>query len=199
MRGMQDSREETNLSVMGTPGTPIGSSSVARREDVAKLQRKLQRSYSEKNMLLAEIQKLKEQVNLNRLNGSGGAGGGGGGIAAPDGDANKDSWNRLLEANVRSGTIACMWCIKTQVVRMQALAFNRWKTQLLFRSWPGSAGSAGSAGAMFQRVGEQDSGLRGGRGLQINTSAGLSPLAGRREQLCKLCAWRTKRTARHLQ
>ena len=165
-----------------TPGTPLGSSSAARREDVAKLQRKLQRSFTEKNMLLAEIQKLKEQLNGGRGPEVTVGGDGGGG-------ADKDSWNRLLEANVRSGTMACMWCIKTQVVKMQALAFNKWKTKLMFRTY------LSTANALTQRAGpesgQKQQRSRGGIGLQVNTSLGgvagvaASPAAGRRDYLCK--------------
>lgn len=153
---------------------------------MAKLQRKLQRSFTEKNMLLAEIQKLKEQLNGGRGSELTVGGGGGGGSGDGSGGADKDSWNRLLEANVRSGTMACMWCIKTQVVKMQALAFNKWKTKLLFRNYLSAANSL----TLTQRAGPesgQKPRSRGGSGLQVSTSLGAaaSPAPGRRDYLCK--------------
>ena len=43
-------------------------------------------------------------------------------------DAEREAWNRLIDANVRSGIMACVWCMKAQVVKMTAMAFHKWKT-----------------------------------------------------------------------
>ena len=43
-------------------------------------------------------------------------------------DAEREAWNRLIDANVRSGIMACIWCMKAQVVKITAMAFHKWKT-----------------------------------------------------------------------
>ena len=39
----------------------------------------------------------------------------------------QDYWNKLLDSNIRAGTMACMWCMKAQVVRRLSVAFFKWK------------------------------------------------------------------------
>jgi hypothetical protein len=39
----------------------------------------------------------------------------------------QDYWNKLLDSNIRAGTMACMWCMKAQVVKRISVAFFRWK------------------------------------------------------------------------
>lgn len=56
------------------------------------LSKKLQRSYQEKKMMLAEIQMLKQQVRK-------------GSSLLYNTESEKDALNNLIEANVRSGTI----------------------------------------------------------------------------------------------
>ena len=46
-------------------------------------------------------------------------------------DAEREAWNRLIDANVRSGIMACIWCMKAQVVKITAMAFHKWKTYSL--------------------------------------------------------------------
>lgn len=99
-----------------SPATPIG---IRRGDDLAKLQKKLQRSYQEKNMLLAEIQTLKQHARAP----------GGGDESIGD----KDDWNRLLEANIRSGTMTCMWIIKAQIIKILAGGFHKWKLNTYVR------------------------------------------------------------------
>lgn len=36
-------------------------------------------------------------------------------------------WKKLLDSNIRIGTMACVWCIKTQIVKKTSLAFHHWK------------------------------------------------------------------------
>lgn len=47
-----------------------------------------------------------------------------------DAKQQQDTWNKLLEANIRFGTTACLWCIKTQMVKKLSLAFHRWKSNV---------------------------------------------------------------------
>ena len=42
-------------------------------------------------------------------------------------DAERETWSRLVDSNVRSGIIACIWCMKAQVVKITAMAFHKWK------------------------------------------------------------------------
>lgn len=42
-------------------------------------------------------------------------------------DAEREAWSRLVDSNVRSGIIACIWCMKAQVVKITAMAFHKWK------------------------------------------------------------------------
>jgi hypothetical protein len=82
---------------------------------VEKLCRKLQHSFHEKNMMLNEIQYLKQQLRDVSQN------------ASTTIEAEREAMDQLVESNVRTGVLACVWCIKTQYIKMMAMAFNRWK------------------------------------------------------------------------
>jgi hypothetical protein len=41
-------------------------------------------------------------------------------------------WNKLIDSNIRAGTLACMWCLKAQVVKKVSLAFYKWKYTSMF-------------------------------------------------------------------
>ena len=166
-----------------TSMTPIGG---RRGDDVQRLQKKLQRSFEEKNMLLAEIQMLKQQVSARPQDGPMTLLPGDGVVAPPDGD--KEHWNRLLEAQIRAGTMACVWCMKTQLVKMLAGAFHRWYFST--HAGPGAgAGDGDGAG------GGRGGGAYGGGGrvplsvdtrhaVQPQSAAPSSPLQHRREHIC---------------
>ena len=47
-------------------------------------------------------------------------------------DAEREAWSRLVDSNVRSGIIACIWCMKAQVVKITAMAFHQWKAYKIF-------------------------------------------------------------------
>jgi len=119
-------------------GTPGGT-----RIDVGKLQRKLQQAYQEKNMLLNEILMLKQKLRTNSE------------VAlSRDGkeisnEGDREVWNRLLESNLRSGTIACLWCLKAQVIKMMGKAFRIWQRSAFFAgsSVGGRRGVASSSSA----------------------------------------------------
>lgn len=36
-------------------------------------------------------------------------------------------WQDLVDSNIRAGTIACLWCLKAQLIKKTSVAFNRWK------------------------------------------------------------------------
>lgn len=36
-------------------------------------------------------------------------------------------WQKLVDSNIRSGTLACMWCLKAQYVKKLSKAFNKWR------------------------------------------------------------------------
>lgn len=81
------------------------------------IQRKLQRAYQEKELLLNEVQTLRQQLRQLKSK-------------SPCVDIPADSiegWNHLLEANMKSGTLSCLWCMKTYYLRMMAGAFGKWK------------------------------------------------------------------------
>lgn len=42
-------------------------------------------------------------------------------------DSEREYWNKLIDSNIRSGTVACMWCIKAQLLKKLSVAFHRWK------------------------------------------------------------------------
>lgn len=92
-----------------------GSPGMSEESRVDKLCRKLQRSFQEKNMMLSEIQYLKQQ--LKEVTQS----------ASSTIEAEREAMDQLVESNVRTGVLACVWCIKTQAVKMLAMAFHRWK------------------------------------------------------------------------
>jgi len=45
-----------------------------------------------------------------------------------------DAWERLLDATLRSNSIACFWCLKVMVVKKLGVAFNRWRVMAAFFS-----------------------------------------------------------------
>ena len=93
-----------------------GSPALNDESRIDKLCRKLQRSFQEKNMMLSEISYLKQQ--LKDVSQS----------ATSTIEAEREAMDQLVESNVRTGVLACIWCIKTQVIKMMAAAFNRWKS-----------------------------------------------------------------------
>ena len=207
--------------------TEIGMSPApgfARRSDeIQRLQSKLQRSYQEKTMLLAEVQSLKHQVQKNYSQPPGNTSAA---VAAAEAGANsigdhlvagadKEHWDRLLEAQIRSGTMACLWCIKSQVVKMLAGAFHRWHLQIVVLSGPQSQSQSqssstqrrpqqpapyeydsrqavpapGSASRVGLPRGAYPSGAGAGSGSgspQDPASPVISPLHSRRDQIRKL-------------
>lgn len=150
-----------------SPGTPLQGGVPRRGDEIAKLQRKLQRSYQEKNMLLAEIQMLKsrggpgqqqqqqqeqqqqqqkqqqqqrQQYQQAVVTAT----------LAGESAEDKEHWNRLLEANIKTGTMACVWCMKSQVVKMLAGAFHRWHLNASLAG--GVRGSNSAASALFRPI-----------------------------------------------
>lgn len=81
------------------------------------LSKKLQRSYQEKKMMLAEIQMLKQQLRQ--------------GSSFLKTDNEKDALNNLIEANVRSGMMTCVWCLKSLAIKLISPHFHKWKTTIL--------------------------------------------------------------------
>lgn len=182
-----------------------------RADEIQRLQSKLQRSYQEKTMLLAEVQSLKHQVQKNYSQPPGNTAAA---VAAAEAGANsigdhlvagadKEHWDRLLEAQIRSGTMACLWCIKSQVVKMLAGAFHRWHLQIVVlagsqslsthrkpalppldtRPPPGSSSHVGLRGAYHSGSG---SGSGSGSSPRESGSPVVSPLHSRRDQIRKL-------------
>ena len=100
------------LTAIETAGSPALNDETR----IDKLCRKLQRSFQEKNMMLSEISYLKQQ--LKDVSQS----------ATSTIEAEREAMDQLVESNVRAGVLACIWCIKTQVIKMMAAAFNRWKS-----------------------------------------------------------------------
>lgn len=92
--------------------------------DTGVIQRKLQRAYREKEMLLAEVQNLRMSLKSFKSSQKGGFA-----VLDQDGD-HSEGWNHLLEANMRSGTLACLWVIKTHRLKIFAQAFNKWKLKV---------------------------------------------------------------------
>lgn len=100
-----------NATPLASPtGNPPG-----RFENSLNTQRKLQATYREKQILLAEVQSLKQQLRAtNKLVGLG--------------DAERlQTWNRLLETNLKSGTLACVYAIKSLLARRLSSGFFRWR------------------------------------------------------------------------
>lgn len=42
-------------------------------------------------------------------------------------EAEREQWRKLVDSNIRSGTLACLWCLKTQYVKKLSAAFNKWR------------------------------------------------------------------------
>ena len=113
----------------------IGSNSISRNQnDSGVIQRKLQRAYQEKELLLGEVQSLRQQLrSMSEQQKSNQAK-----IGVPA--ENIDGWNHLLEANMKSGTMACVWCLKTYYIKRIASAFGRWKCFSVYTQLSSNAG-----------------------------------------------------------
>jgi hypothetical protein len=112
--------------MLPSPGIKSESKPVGNRTSHSEsgvIQRKLQRAYQEKELLLGEVQTLRQQLrsfkDQDKLKST----------TAPVevAEANMEGWNHLLEANMKSGTLACVWCIKAYYIKMIAVAFGKWK------------------------------------------------------------------------
>lgn len=55
------------------------------------------------------------------------------------GQEEKDHWDKLVDSNIRAGTMACMWCMKAQLVKKTSLAFHKWKFAVAELTWKRSA------------------------------------------------------------
>ena len=44
---------------------------------------------------------------------------------------NISTLQRLVEANIRVGTLACLWCLKTFCIKRLAVAFTKWKITII--------------------------------------------------------------------
>jgi hypothetical protein len=100
----------------------LGGSRIS-HNDSGVIQRKLQRAYQEKELLLGEVQALRQQLRTFKDQDKFKS------TSAPVevAEANMEGWNHLLEANMKSGTLACVWCIKAHYIKMIAVAFGKWK------------------------------------------------------------------------
>jgi hypothetical protein len=94
------------------------SSGVSTEMQPGIIQRKLQRAYQEKELLLSEVQTLRQQLKSMKSKSKS--------VDTPMIE-HMEGWNHLLEANMKSGTLACLWCLKSQYLKMIALAFGKWK------------------------------------------------------------------------
>lgn len=91
------------------------SPSSGRFESSLSTQRKLQQSAREKNLLLAEVQSLKQQLRAtNKM------------VGLSEADRMM-TWNRLLETNLKSGTLACVFALKTLFAKRMSSFFFRWR------------------------------------------------------------------------
>lgn len=91
------------------------------QNDSGIIQRKLQRAYQEKELLLGEVQSLRQQLRSMKEQQKSKT------VEVGVPTENIDGWNHLLEANMKSGTLACVWCIKSHYIKMIACAFGKWK------------------------------------------------------------------------
>jgi hypothetical protein len=78
------------------------------------IQKKLQQAYKEKNLMLYQIQALRKQLQDNDNNSSS-SNRDRRSVDSNSNSGEKLTWNRLLDANIRAGTLACVWCLKTYV------------------------------------------------------------------------------------
>ena len=89
---------------------------------VVRLQMQIQSLNQEKVLMLQEIQKLKNEMRRppSLVVPKGGSGG------SLSDDTSLISWNRLIDSNVRRGTMTCLYCLKYSYVKKISLAFHRW-------------------------------------------------------------------------
>ena len=94
---------------------------------VLRLQMQIQSMNQEKVLMLQEIQKLKNEIRRPMITPPS--------LLAPQagfsgGSLNDDvsliSWNRLIDSNVRRGTMTCMYCLKYCYTKKISLAFHKW-------------------------------------------------------------------------
>lgn len=96
--------------------------------------RLLQRSQVEKAMMLQEIQSLKQQLRAtSKL------------VGIDEPNSRVQTWNKLLESNLRSGTLACLWCIKSLATRRMSEIFMRWRMNARIETLMMSSSSTSSS------------------------------------------------------
>jgi hypothetical protein len=44
-------------------------------------------------------------------------------------------WQDLVDSNIRTGTLACLWCLKAQAIKKLSLAFNKWRLVSALKSY----------------------------------------------------------------
>lgn len=122
-----------NTSMTASNNDSLNISNTSTKRPLETIQKKLQRAYQEKNIMLQQIQSLRKQVQdndsqilllTNKTHGDM--------VLSMDRQRDvpseqKATLNRLLEANIRAGTLACLWCLKTQVIKKLSQAFYHWK------------------------------------------------------------------------
>ena len=87
------------------------------------LQRKLQRAYQEKETLSAEVASKKVQLQIAKSNATSAMQA----VVQVQPGHDQTAWTHLLDQHMRSGTLACIMCIKTHLIKSLARAYNRWK------------------------------------------------------------------------
>ena len=170
--------------------------------DTGIIQRKLQRAYREKEMLLAEVQNLRQSLKSLKIAQKGGSK-----IHVLDTDSDHtEGWNHLLEANMRNGTLACLWCIKTHKLKIYAQAFNRWKLKAYLSTLVSGSQSKHSSFALvnaFDQMRFRDVDTRSDKSSYIGsspsghytrTNSSFGENGMRRDRLCKCtptpsCVW----------
>ena len=107
------SRDGGQQQAAAADGAPSPSSS--RFENSHSTQRKLQQYSREKNILLSEVQSLKQQLRAtNKLVGLG------------DGDR-LATFDSLLSMNLKSGTLACVFALKLLYTKRISPGFHKWR------------------------------------------------------------------------
>lgn len=135
---------------------PAAASSASSTSSTAienrKLQNKLQLLYKEKSLMLAEIQTLKNLIEhgspmrqqqmsstdkqvASLTSTSNNNNEGKNNTSNGEEIALNTGWNKLVDANIRSGLIACMWCLKAHVLRRTAQAFHKWRVNSALMSF----------------------------------------------------------------
>lgn len=67
-------------------------------------------------------------------------------------ESEREYWNKLIDSNIRSGTVACIWCIKAQLLKRISMYFHRWKSKVSYKKIDNTDGTVSTVSAALDNA-----------------------------------------------